>query len=62
VTTGAELYAVIPEYSTGLDAHGTELEPDEEVATGSAHLLQLDADEAGIPVVYRVYALTEVTR
>lgn len=58
----ADLYAVIPEYSTGPDVRGIELEPDAEVAAGSAHLLQLDADEAGIPVVYRVYALTEVTR
>lgn len=57
-----DLYAVIPEYDAGLDASDTELEDSVETALGSAHLLQLDADEAGIPVVFRVYALTEVDR
>jgi hypothetical protein len=56
------LFAVIPEYEGGLDMKSAELEQDRDEAIGSAHLLQLDANEACIPVVFRVYALTEVER
>lgn len=56
------LYAVIPEYEHGLDVSGTELKDSTEAAFKEADSRQQEADRWGIPVVLKVYALTEVQR
>lgn len=54
------LYAVIPEYDYGLDENGMVLKDSTKAAIQEAKTRQQEADRWGIPVVLKVYALTEV--
>ena len=56
------LFAVIPEYSHGPDSSGIELKDNKPAAIEEATTRQQEADRWGIPVLLKVYALTEVTR
>ena len=56
------LYAVIPEYDQGLDTSEVELKYSARAAFKEADSRQREADSSGVPVVLKVYALTEVQR
>ena len=56
------LFAVIPEYSYGPDVPGIELKDTKQAAIEEATTRQQEVDRWGIPVVLKVYALTEVQR
>jgi len=56
------LFAVIPEYDYGPDAQGIEMKGSRQAAIEEADTRQQEADRWGIPVVLKVYALTEVQR
>lgn len=57
-----DLFAVVPEYSYGPDVPGIELIDDKQRAVEAADIRQREADRWGMPVVLRVYELTEVER
>jgi hypothetical protein len=54
------LFAVIEESDPGLDGTTTQLFDDKGVAIGSAERHNRDAESAGVPIIFRVFALTEV--
>ena len=56
------LYAVIPEYDYGPDVAGIEIKDSTRAAFREADSRQQEADRWGVPVVLKVYALTEVQR
>jgi hypothetical protein len=56
------LYAVIPEYDYGPDVSGIEIKDCQSAAVEEADSRQQEADRWCIPVVLKVYALTEVPR
>lgn len=55
-----DLFAVIEESDPGLDGTTTQLFDDKGAAIGSAERHNRDAESAGVPVIFRVFALTEV--
>jgi hypothetical protein len=55
-------HMVVAEYSYGLEIREAELKTSADDALDVAERLQAGADKAGIPVVYRVYALSEIRR
>lgn len=58
--TAPSLFAVIEEGHAGLDGTTAELFDDKGVAIGSAERHNRDAESAGVPIIFRVFALTEV--
>jgi hypothetical protein len=55
------LFAVIEESDPGLDGYSTELFQDRAAAIRAAEAHNQDAEDAGVPIIFRVFALTEVT-
>ena len=55
-----DLFAVVEESYVGLDESSTTLHADRNEAMEVAARENRDADTAGVPVVFRVFALTEI--